>query len=197
MTNPIALFQKNWQQAKSLDDANAPYCTLATVSAVGQVSVRTLVLREVTATSFLIFINDSSPKWQDIQHSNNVELHVFWPSLLQQYRIRGECHSVPVELIQQHWARKPYDAKILDHYYQDVQPQSSGLDSREALLKGINEIKRRYPNDADIPYPANARGVEITANYIEVWHSSTSERLHHRSLYQLKEANWDQQILVP
>lgn len=197
MNNPIEIFQKNWQIAKSLDDANASYCSLATVSKDGQASVRTLVLREVTNRSFVIFVNETSSKWKDLLLSKQFELLVFWPSLMQQYRIRGEYNEVSKDTMKMHWAKKPYDAKILDHYYSLYQSQSSVVESRETMLKGMVELKSRYPKDIQVPFPDNAKGVSIEAAYIEVWHSSASDRLHHRNLYLLSGEAWEQQTLIP
>lgn len=197
MVNPIEIFKENWENAKSLDDANANYCSLATISATGQSAIRTLVLRKVTEYSFVVFMNDTSSKWQDLLYSKQLEILVFWPSLMQQYRIRGFYSEVAVDEIKAHWKQKTYDSKIIDHYYTEYHPQSSVIESREVLLKGIEELKVRYPTEADIPFPENAKGVSIKASYIEVWHGSISNRLHHRNLYLLSEGVWGKQVLVP
>jgi pyridoxine/pyridoxamine 5'-phosphate oxidase len=197
MHNPIKIFQDNWKEAKSLSDANAHYCSLATVSNTGQTSIRTLVLREVTEDSFVIFINNTSPKWDQLEHSKQFELLVFWPSLMQQYRIRGEYSELSAQTMERHWAKKPYDSKILDHYYAGVQSQTSQIESREALLSGIGLLKTRYPSDRDIPFVNSAKGISINATYIETWHNSAVDRIHERHLYLLSEGQWEQRVLVP
>ena len=197
MYNPIEIFKDNWKQAKSLSDANADYCSLATVSKTGQASIRTLVLREVTEDSFVIFISSTSPKWEQLEDSRQFELLVFWPRLLQQYRIRGEYDQVPVDKMKHHWAKKPYDSKIIDHYYTKYQSQSSVIDSRETLLARIETLKNNYPSEADIPFPENAKGVAIKATYIETWHSSITDRLHERYLYLFTDGEWERKVLVP
>jgi pyridoxamine 5'-phosphate oxidase len=197
MRSPIEIFDENWEKAKSLGDASAPFCTLATVSNTGQASVRTLVLREVIEDSFVIFISNTSPKWEHLEHSKQFELLVFWPSLMQQYRIRGKHSELSARTMESHWVQKPYDSKILDHYYVGVQPQTSPIDSRESLLAGIDALKMQYPSDQDIPFPKSAKGISIKATYIETWHSSDSDRLHERHLYRLSEGQWERQILVP
>ena len=197
MHNPIEIFADNWKEAKLLRDSNAPFCSLATVSSTGQASIRTLVLREVTEDSFVLFISNTSHKWDQLEHSKQFELLVFWPSLMQQYRIRGEYSDLSARTMASHWAKKPYDSKILDHYYIGVQPQSSLIDSREALISGIDSLKKRYPSSKDVPFPESAKGVSIKATYIETWHSSAVDRLHERHLYLLSGGQWVQQVLVP
>lgn len=197
MNSPIEIFRDNWEKAKSLGDASAAYCTLGSVSDNGQVSTRTLVLREVTDDSFVIFINNTSPKWKQLDHSQKIELLVFWPSLMHQYRIRGELEFIPEETMRLHWTNKPYDSKIIDNYYSDYQSQSSVLDSRDTLVTGINRLKSTYPTEASVPFPTNAEGVKIRANYIECWYGSDEDRLHGRHLYTLSDNWWERKVLVP
>lgn len=197
MHNPLQIFNDNWQQAKAAKDANANYCSLATVSASGEASIRTLVLREVTDETFTIFINNTSPKWKDLFNTGQFELLVFWPSLMQQYRVRGAIELIPEDEMRGHWARKPYTSKIIDHFYTEHQAQSSVVDARETILSGINALQDKHPDAAAISFPENARGVRIKANYLEVWHGSAADRLHERYLYLLQDGEWAHKVLVP
>ncbi len=195
--NPIAVFKQTWLEAKELKDASASYCTLATISSSHQASVRTLVLREVNDDSFSLFVNETSPKWQDLTNSKKIEILVFWPSLMQQYRIRGNVSELSRSVMEAHWRKKPYGAKIIDHFYAQKQPQSSVIGSRELLLQGIDELKQKYPSGEEIPYPNNARGISLQATYIEHWKNSPADRIHKRHEYRLTEGNWKEFILVP
>jgi len=197
MTCPISLFKDNWNKARALGDANANYCTLATVSEEGQASVRVLVLREVTEDSFIVFINNTSPKWQQLEHTHKIELLIFWPSLMHQYRIRGKIELISKDTMRGHWEKKPYDSKIIDNYYSDYHSQSAPLDCRETLLSGIHELKRKYPKEVDVPFPENARGICIKAYHIEIWLGSVTDRLHERHLYSLIQNQWSEVTLIP
>lgn len=204
MYNPMALIKNNWKTAKASNDVSANYCSLATVSSDGEVSIRTLVLRKITDDSFVIYINNTSPKWEQLVSSKQFELLIFWPSLMQQYRVRGVYSVMPDDVMEQHWSHKPYDSKILDHYYQQCHAQTSVVDSRESLDEGIQSLKSKYPTESDIPFPGNVKGLSIKANYIEAWHSSITEpnikthiSLHERDLYLLSEGKWTQKVLVP
>ena len=199
MSDPIELFSRNWQTARSEGDPNAHYCTLATVSDCGQVAMRTLVLREVVNGRFTIFTNATSPKWRDLVASSSFELLIFWPGLMQQYRVRGSLETVPEAVMKSHWLRKPYEAKILDLFYARVANQSSILDSREQFLAGIERLKQEFPSASDIDYPDQVKGVVIDAHYIEFWQGSDADRLHHRTLYLRSEKSepWVKKIVVP
>lgn len=197
MTKPLNIFKENWEEARSLKDANAEFCSLATVSASGQASIRTLVLREVSEDSFVIFINKSSQKWQDLVDSTQIELLVFWPSIMQQYRIRGNLKEIPQDIMASHWRKKPYESKIIDYFYAQKQPQSSIIDSRKTLLSGIDELKEKYPSKENISFSDNAAGISLQATFIEHWQNSPIDRIHKRHQYHLTNGNWEKKIMVP
>ncbi|MDX1492147.1 MAG: pyridoxamine 5'-phosphate oxidase family protein [Pseudohongiellaceae bacterium] len=196
MISPVTKFQQYWRLAKEQGDISAKYCTLATVDESGQSRLRTLVLRDVTVDSFIVFINSSSPKWIDVNSSGSLELLCFWPSLMRQHRIRGSLSVLSQSEMKLHWVRKPYESKLLDYFYYE-HPQSSEIPSREELVEGINLLKQRFPNAESIPYCENAQGIAIKADYVECWHLSEHDNIHHRSLYTLSEAGWQRQLLVP
>lgn len=196
MQNPIEKFKESWQQAKTLNDPNAAFCSLATVSTQGQPSVRTLVLRDVTEESFIVFFNDTSPKWDQLQQSKQFEILIFWPSLMVQYRIRGIFKEMAIEEMKWNWNRKPYHAKLVDHFYTRYQPQSSVISSREKFLEGIETLKQEFPDDKKVPFPETIKGISFKATYLEEWCES-KDRLHERHLYILKGDQWSQQVLVP
>lgn len=196
MIDPILLFKENWQQAKDAGDESAKYCTVATAQSKDNVATRTLVLREVTDNSFIIYVNRTSAKWAALSAGIGVEMLVFWPSLMQQYRIRGVCSELSEQDMATHWARKPYESKLLDHYYQQRR-QSSAVDSRLTLIGELAILRERFPSSAEIPFVDNATGIAIKANYIEAWQSSSEDNIHRRALFTLTREGWAEQVLVP
>lgn len=197
MDNPIEKFITDWNQARSQGDQNAAYCCLATVTKAGQAAVRVLVLREVTDEAFIIFINDASPKWQQLNYVENYELLVFWPSLLCQYRLRGSFSEIPSSQMHQNWQKKPYISKIMDHYYLEFQSQSSIINDETIFLENIKQLKRKYPHKDTVPFPGNAIGVSLKPTSIEQWYGSVDAGLHQRNLYTLDKGQWYQQRVVP
>lgn len=196
MSDPIALFKENWEIAKNKRDASAPYCTLATADNAGQVSMRTLVLRDVTTEGLVVYVNRTSTKWPLLTSGGSLELLVFWPSLMRQYRIRGTYTELSGEVMRSHWAHKPYESKLLDHFYAE-HPQSSVVESRDVLTKGLDVLKEHYPHSDDVPYIENATGIIIAPNSIESWCVSRDNHIHQRILYNLTRQGWIGEILVP
>ncbi len=195
MGNPISIFLENWDKARAANDPNASFCVLGTVSTLGEISLRTVVLRYVQNGAFVLFVNNTGPKWKDLEATSEYEILIFWPSLMQQYRVRGSLGEISEEEMRVHWENKPYSSKLLDHFYCDYFAQSSVIDSRELLLSGMAELKRKFPEE--VPFPDSAKGLSLEANRIEVWHGSPEDRLHHRHLYSLVDGSWEQATLVP
>jgi pyridoxamine 5'-phosphate oxidase len=188
--------QNQWHEARRQGDGNASTCSLATVDEQGFPSVRTLVLRGVDQRGITIFINSSSPKWQQLKNGG-WEVHIFWPTLMQQFKLRGKAVDIAPADMAGHWAQKPVDAKLLDHFYHRQQAQSSELASRQALQDAIAQLERQYPQAESIPYPDNARGLHLQLDSVEHWQSSPVDRLHHRHHYRLQQGQWQRSLLVP
>ena len=197
MFNPIEKFKADWKQAKLQGDPNAAYCSLTTITKAGEAAVRVLVLRDVTDDAFIIFINNASPKWQQLNAARQYELLVFWPSLLCQYRLRGSFKEIPGSQMEQNWQKKPYISKIMDHYYLAFQAQSSIINDEVVFLENINQLKSKYPQNKEVPFPGNAIGVCLKPTAIEQWYGSVEAGLHERNLYTLDKGHWNRQCVVP
>lgn len=199
--NPIEWFQSLWQEAKRLKDPNAPFCSLATVQG-GKPSVRVLVLREVTDEGFLVFINDTSPKWQHLVATGCYELLIFWPTLMRQVRVSGGWEEVAKQEMEQHWRRLPKASQLLAHYYEQTAHQSETVASKVVLEEGVTRIAEQFAQD-DIPYSESARGVRFVPTQMEFWKNSPEDRLHERELYSLGDSVaegvgvWLGSVLVP
>jgi hypothetical protein len=124
------------QLARANGDPCANLCTAATVDGDNQPHARTLVLRDL-GPRMALFLNQTSPKWQQISERGEVCVVVWLPSLSLQYRL--QCHVEPIakSLVDESWLLRPDTPKRLDWYYTTHQPQSSTVDSREVLLTPV------------------------------------------------------------
>ena len=190
---PLQVLREHYQQAMAEGDPAAKTCTLATVEH-GEVSLRTLVLRELAARGPVIFINDSSPKWRALMAGGHSELLLFWPSQMRQYRLRGTWQVLGEDEMLEHWQNKPDAAKLLDHLYQRL-PQSSTLTSAAQLREELDGLRQRFAG-ADIPFVGNARGVVLAVDYLESW-CAAADGVHQRRLYRRLNGDWLSEPLVP
>lgn len=194
--DPLQGLIQHYQQAVAAGDACARTCTLASQEN-DEVSMRTLVLRELKARGPVVFVNDSSPKWRALTAGGHSELLLFWPSQMRQYRLRGTWQALSEEEMREHWQHKPDNSKWLDHFYAQYQPQSSPLEKASDLVDAIAALGANTPEPGEIPFSPNARGLALDISWLEYW-SASPEGLHERCVYECDDRGlWQRQLLVP
>jgi pyridoxamine 5'-phosphate oxidase len=183
-------------EAFNAKDSNAPVCFLATTDAHGQPQVRTLVLREINDTDLILFINASSPKWEQLQSNPQCQVLLWYATLNIQYRITGKAEALPASAIRDNWHKRPHRAKVLDYFYDTVTPQSSTIASRNALLERFDEINRDVSPSQLQPSPA-ALGIRILLEQIERLDLTEEGLPHLRQRFNFRDASWSETTLVP
>ena len=197
--NPVELLQSHWRNALNKGDPNARYCTMATVETDSErvhARTRTLVLRSITNDHCVLYVNRRSQKNLDNLDSNLAELLLFYPTLMEQYRVRGALSFMNENELKNHWQHKPRGSKLLDLYYAEYQAQSSVLQSREAFEYAIKSLSERFPESDNIPYPSDAVGLKLSPDYIETW-KADQNAFHKRELYKREGNQWSEETLVP
>jgi pyridoxamine 5'-phosphate oxidase len=195
--DPLQEITRERERARQLGDLNVDVCYLATVTATGQPEVRTISLREIGAFGCELLLNSTSPKWRQLAASGRVSLLMHWPTVQRQYRLRGGVAPMEPARVAYYWARKSYNSQLLEQYYDAFHPQSQPLPSHASLLREMEELRRRFPEQRGAPIPPSLVGVYLVAQEIETWHGSPTDLLHDRRLYRRSEAGWTVQILVP
>ncbi|MGV0036312.1 MAG: pyridoxamine 5'-phosphate oxidase family protein [Candidatus Azotimanducaceae bacterium WSBS_2022_MAG_OTU7] len=195
MTDPIARIQADRQDARNHDDPNADLCVLA-LSESGKPSVRTLVLREVTADGFTLFVNKTSPKWSVIQANKQAEMLIWYANSQTQYRISGQIEELEPSVIDQNWHRRPADSKYMDYTYQSLGPQSSKIDARNDLVDHIQALKAVLPED-EMATPESAAGILLRPALIEMLDLNMPNRIHDRRQYALVDGKWQATQIIP
>jgi pyridoxamine 5'-phosphate oxidase len=191
-SNPLALLAGDRDRARRNDDPCAQLCTLATVDAAGQPQARTVILRDLRGR-LAVFVNESSPKWQQLNHSQSLAVVVWLPSITVQYRL--QCHSRPIAKRDVHdsWQLRPDVPKRLDWYYTRVQPQSSPVESRAALLEQLGALQLRDPLVA----PRTSAGIYLEPFHVERVDLAMPDGVHDRRSYQRRADGWQETVLVP
>jgi pyridoxamine 5'-phosphate oxidase len=197
LADPIADMIAARARARQLEDPYVDVCFLATVTSEGAPAVRAIALRDIEVQGIALLINAHSPKWQQLEANGHYALQLFWATVQRQYRVQGRLEAMAAERLQHYWARKGYYSRLLEVYYEEIEPQSQALASREALLDGIQALEARYPVRERIPQPASLRGVYLYPLTIDVWHGSPADRLHDRRLFRRTEKGWRSGVLVP
>ncbi len=210
--NPVEWLRRDRARAKGEGDPYAELCALATVSADGAPTVRTLVLRDLQPEAdrlddhsrgrLAVFINDSSPKWSALNpaqpgissasSSKNVtSLAVYLPKLQVQYRLCCTTKAVDAAVVHHRWRDRPEAPRKLDWYYEQ-RPQSSPVSSRNELLTELEALPLPQPLIA----PPSARGLYLVPTEVERLDLNQPNGVHDRRQWHWRRG-WRERTLVP
>lgn len=190
--DPIAQFDRWWQQVLSseIDEANA--MTLATASCDGVPSARIVLLKGFNEKGFIFFTNYKSYKGLQLEENPKACLVLFWKELERQVRITGMVKKVPATESDSYFHSRPKGSRIGAL----ASPQSTVIESREwideAYLKALEEYKETEPQR-----PEHWGGYIVQPVIVEFWQGRPS-RLHDRIQYSLEEnGSWRIERLAP
>ena len=193
LNNPIDLFGEWFKEAKKteINDPNA--LSLATVGKNGIPSVRMVLLKDFNSDGFVFYTNLNSRKSEEIKSNANASMCFHWKSLLRQVRITGEISKVSDTDADNYYNSRSYGSRIGAW----ASNQSSILKSRDELLKSIEEFKKKYSNENNVPRPKHWSGWNLTPYEIEFWLDGEN-RIHERLCYTKKNNNeWEKNLLNP
>jgi len=193
LDNPIDLFEDWFNEAKKteINDPNA--LALATVGKNGIPSVRMVLLKDFNEKGFVFYTNLNSRKSNEIKSNPNTAMCFHWKSLLRQVRVTGKLTNVSDADADNYYNSRTYGSRIGAW----ASNQSSILKSRDELLNSIEEFKRKYSNEKNIPRPKYWSGWNLYPTEIEFWLDG-KDRIHERLLYSRKDNNmWEKNLLSP
>ncbi len=189
--DPFVLF-KLWLDdaiAAALVEPNA--MTLATVSADGQPSCRTVLLKGFDTRGFSFFTNYNSRKGRELATNPKAALTIFWKERERQVCVRGIVSRLSHEESDTYFQSRPYGSQIGAW----VSEQSERIPDRAWLENRERELTEKFP-EGQVPLPPNWGGYVLAPDEIEFWQGRPS-RLHDRFSFSRKEGGWLRSRLSP
>jgi pyridoxamine 5'-phosphate oxidase len=190
-TDPFALFDSWYAEARAseINDSNA--MALATVAADGRPSSRMVLLKGHGPDGFVFYTNRESRKAGEIAANPNVALLFHWKSLRRQVRIEGALAQATDAESDAYFASRSRDSQ-LGAWASD---QSRPLADRATFEARFAEMEQRFAG-GDVPRPPHWGGYRVTPVAIEFW-QDRAHRLHERRLFMREGDGWAGGMLYP
>jgi pyridoxamine 5'-phosphate oxidase len=177
--------------AAHLPEPNA--MVLATATAQGRPSVRTVLLKEFDVRGFTFFTNYRSRKAGELDATGYASLLFPWHALQRQVIVTGRAEKVSRAETESYFRERPRGSQLGAW----ASPQSQTIPDRTTLEQAWAEADARYEDE--VPAPPHWGGYRVIPETVEFWQGRSS-RLHDRLRYTntpLNSANWIVERLAP
>jgi pyridoxamine 5'-phosphate oxidase len=190
-SDPFALFEQWFAEARAAEPNDPDAMALATADSQGRPSVRMVLLKGHGPGGFVFYTNVGSRKGGELAANSNAALVFHWKSLRRQVRIEGPIESVAADEADSYYASRTRDSQLGAW----ASEQSRPLDRRETLEARFAEVTKRFDGQP-VPRPPHWSGFRLVPKSIEFW-SDGEHRLHHRRLFVRDGEDWNEGLLYP
>ena len=191
--DPIHLFHEWMEEAKKTEPNDPNAVALATSNKNNIPSVRMVLLKDFNKDGFVFYTNLNSQKGNELKENPYAAMCFHWKSLLRQIRINGKVSLVSDQVADEYYSSRGYESRIGAW----ASKQSEELNSREQLLKSIQDYKKKYSNKLDVPRPSHWSGWILSPDSIEFW-LDCENRIHERLKYNKDNSGkWKKSLLSP
>ncbi|HET7576693.1 MAG TPA: pyridoxamine 5'-phosphate oxidase [Sphingomicrobium sp.] len=191
MTDPFALFDEWFAEARATEPNDPEAMALATADSAGNPTVRMVLLKGHGPDGFVFFTNEESEKGRGLKENPSAALLFHWKSLRRQVRIEGRVERVSAEESDAYFATRSRDSQLGAW----ASKQSRPLDNREAFERRYDEMKQRFEGQL-VPRPDYWGGFRIVPRSFEFWRDRP-HRLHERRLFTRDGDGWTEGLLYP
>jgi len=192
LDSPFELFKFWMSEAEKKEIRDPTASSLATVNSMGQPNVRMVLLKDLSSKGFVFYTNLNSQKSQDLKENPRAAMCFHWKSFNRQIRILGKVIQVDQEEADHYFNSRPYESRISAW----ASDQSNTMKDRSELLKKIEDYKKKYKKEKNIPRPPHWSGWCLSPLSIEFW-LHKENRIHERLRYYKTAEGWEKEILYP
>lgn len=190
-TDPHALFDQWFADAKQSEPNDPDAMAFATADAAGRPSVRMVLLRRAGPEGFAFFTHLDSRKGQELADNPYGALAIHWKSLRRQVRAEGPVEQVSDADADDYFAGRSRESRIGSW----ASDQSRPLESRKVFEERYRAMQDRFEGQ-DVPRPPRWSGFRLRPERIEFW-SDRPHRLHERRLFVRDGEGWREGLLYP
>ena len=193
LKDPMQLFKVWMDEAKKTEPNDPNAVALATSNKKNLPSVRMVLLKDFNENGFVFYTNLNSQKGIELKENPNASMCFHWKSLLRQVRISGSVSLVSDKVADQYYNSRGYESRIGAW----ASKQSKILSSRDELINSIEDYKKKFDDQNNVPRPSHWSGWNLSPLTIEFWLDGDS-RIHERLKYSKdNDGIWTQSLLSP
>ncbi len=190
--DPFGQFTRWYDLVRRSGTKEPTAMTLATASADGAPSARTVLLKAVDAAGFVFYTNYESRKGRELGENPRAALLFYWPYFDRQVVICGTVARERPEASDAYFATRPRDSQ-LGAWASD---QSRAIAGREVLQQRLASLAQRFQG-REVPRPPHWGGFRLTPSSFEFWQCGPA-RLHDRFRYVPSDGGaWKVERLAP
>tara|TARA_B100000900_G_scaffold395627_1_gene394185 strand:- start:999 stop:1625 length:627 start_codon:yes stop_codon:yes gene_type:complete len=193
LEDPFELFDKWMEEAKKTEPNDPNAVSLATSNRNNIPSVRMVLLKDFNTDGFVFYTNLNSQKGIELKQNPNAAMCFHWKSLLRQIRIVGKVSSVPNEVADEYFSSRAYESRIGAW----ASNQSEELKNRNQLINSLEDFKKKFSDQKNVPRPIHWSGWNLSPDSIEFWLDGEN-RIHERLKYSKNSSGkWTKSLLSP
>jgi pyridoxamine 5'-phosphate oxidase len=189
--DPLAIFEGWFAEAHGLDPKSADAMTLATATADGRPSARTVLYKGLDDGAVCFVTNYESRKGQELIQNPQAALVFFWANLNRQVRFEGHAEPTSAAWSERYFAARARSSQIGAW----ASAQSQVIASRAVLEARIVEAEARFEG-MPVARPPFWGGFRLVPERIEFWLGQDA-RLHDRYSYLRGAGGWAVSRLSP
>ncbi len=190
---PLELLQEWIMEAQQASQISEPTAMiLASASPQGEVTTRTLLLKELGPEGLIFYSNYQSEKGRQLAENPQASLHFYWDPLFRQVRIQGTVQKLSRQKSETYWRSRDRESQLS----QWVSRQSEPLEEGKSLDQLVQEARNQHEG-REVPCPKHWGGYLLKPELMEFW-VGRPHRLHDRVRFLRQDQNlWKSQQLYP
>ena len=190
--DPLRQFEKWFGEAMASGIPEPNAMSLATATAGGAPSLRTVLLKSYDARGLVFYTSYESRKAREMAENPRVALMFPWVALERQIVITGTATKITAAESLKYFLSRPRGNQLGAW----VSHQSHAVSSKQILLAKLDEMKKKFAA-GQIPLPPAWGGYRVAPDSIEFWQGG-EDRLHDRFAYTLQpDGSWSIERLAP
>ena len=194
--DPVAQFERWWDEWLGTEPYDPAACVLATADAAGRPAARYVLCRSFDRQGFVVYTNQRSAKGRDLATNPQASLVFGWLELARQVRVEGTVTLVEGAEADEYWASRPRGHQLGAW----ASAQSEPVADRAELDRDQAAVEARFgtdERDGPVPRPDHWGGYRVAIDRIEFWQGQPN-RLHDRFEYRADgSGGWTIQRLAP